>query len=173
MGDSLPPPAAIDLVGSYARRRGAEVEVVLAAAPLALTDGAVVTFARGGRTVVGRGAVTEPAGVRTFTVRAARDRFADGVWALTVTTETGAAERIDARLLVQGDRPLVLLWGAAGRPSVVPKASGSPAKASVARRKQAAAAGGRVLERALSVLPEPQAKALRGRARTVARRVLS
>ena len=65
---------------------------------------------------------------------------------------------------MQGERPLVLLWGAKGSSSIEPLPT-SPAA------KRAAAAGGRVLDRALTVLPDDRAKQVRGRIRRIARRV--
>src|SRR4051794_7297201 len=120
MGSSLPPPAAIDLVGSAARLRGTEVEVLLARPELGLSGldddpGAVLRLTRGKGVVSGTLHLEDHDGERRLVGRAPRAELGDGTWALSLE-RPGAqqVERLDARLLVQGRRPLVLLWGAKG-----------------------------------------------------------
>lgn len=179
MGNSLPPPAAIDLVGSYARRRGDEVEIVLWEPELTARPGRLV-LTRGSSAVESSVELVDDAIGRRLVARAARDQLTNGIWALALHSEGGDVEPVAARLLVQGDRPLVLLWGARSARSLVPPARpaapaapAAPAGPSTPTGTQRLAhAGGRALDRALSVLPENRAAMLRSRARTVARRVL-
>ena len=67
-----------------------------------------------------------------------------------------------ARLLVQGQRPLVLLWG---------QAAIMPARPRTARRAAAKQAG-RMLDKALTVLPDDKARQIRSQVRRTARKVL-
>jgi hypothetical protein len=169
MGDSMPPPATFDLVDSFARRRGEDVEIVLGQPKTDITGSDISVRLKQGRRSVEATARLDEAGTGTrLTVTAPRGAFVDGVWTLEMNPESEEAQQLAARLLVQGDRPLVLLWGAkAGRTSL-PRGN-SPA---ATRKRQAAQVGGRALDRALSVLPEPKARALRSRARSTARRLL-
>jgi hypothetical protein len=167
VGDSLPPPADFDLVGSYARRRGAKVEIVLADPKTEVSGAAVVRLARGKRTVEASGSLTDDARGRRLVVHAQRSALSDGNWSLTLIAADGAPEPLAARLLVQGMRPLVLLWGAKDKPSL------QPASRTVLSTKQrTAATAGKALDRVLGVLPEHQAKKIRATARKTARKVL-
>lgn len=168
MGDSLPPPAGFDLVGSYARRRGSDVEIVLAEPKSEILDSSVVVrLARGKKSVEATGALADEPGGRRLVVRAPRAALSDGNWTLTLRGHDGSPEPLAARLLVQGERPVVLLWGAKD------KASLQPANRSALSTKQrAAATAGRALDRALTLLPDEQAKKIRSGARTAARKVL-
>lgn len=167
MGDSLPPPAEFDLVDSFARLRGADAEIVLAAPKTELADsGVAVRLAHGGRTVEAPASVSGDDAGRRLTVRVARSRLADGIWSLSVIRPDGSEAPLAARLLVQGRRPLVLLWGAKGGRSHVPK--GRPNDP----RRRALRAGSRAFDRALAVLPEDRARRVRATARAAARKVL-
>ena len=169
MGDSLPPPAGFDLIGSYARRRGSDVEIVLTEPKSEVTGSSVVvSLAKGKKSVEATGALQEDSGGRRLTVRAPRASLTDGNWTLTLRGENGSPEPLAARLLVQGDRPLVLLWGAKDKATLLPTAR----RGATSSKRRAAAAAGRALDRALSVLPDDQAKKVRAGARTTARRVL-
>jgi hypothetical protein len=168
MGDSRPPAAAdIDLVSSYARRRGQDIEIVLADPKTELPQTPVrLTLTRGRRTVEASGQLADDAPGRRLTVRAPGDRFSDGIWALTLHAGPSTTEQIDARLLVQGRRPLVLLWGATGAPSLVPKRTQRRASARVITKASHA------FDAALSVLPEERARKVRAQAHAAARRVI-
>jgi hypothetical protein len=164
VGDFRPPQAAIDLVASYARRRGGEVEIVLAEpAPGGAVDALIL---RKGAT-----AVTAPVELvdgpgRRIVARAPREALADGIWALTLRSGDGAG-RVGARLLVQGDRPLVLLWGGGNPKSRLPDP-----RPSATTGRQVAALAGRALDGALAALPAERAQRLRSQARSAARRLL-
>jgi hypothetical protein len=167
MGDSMPPPATFDLVDSFARRRGADVEIVLADPQTETTSGAVsVRLAQGERAVEARAELEDAPAGRRLTVRAPRSEVADGIWTLELSSASGP-QQLAARLLVQGERPLVLLWGAKAGRTRLPDVKGL-----AARKRKAAHVGGQVLDRALAVLPEEKRRALRAQARTTARRVL-
>jgi hypothetical protein len=121
MGNSAPPPAAFDLVGSYARRRDTDVELVLTEPKIELVDSpAVVELRKDDAVVEATGELVEAAGVRRLTVRAPRAQLSDGVWTLALRRTDDAPHRLEARLLVQGARPLVLLWGAKTPASFLP-----------------------------------------------------
>lgn len=170
MGLSLPPAASIDLVGSFARLRNAEVEIVLAEPEFDHgQDELTLQLSRGRRRVVTVARVVHhDDGRREVVARAPRAELSDGTWSLALAT-AGAdrGEPVEARLLVQGKRPLVLLWGASDKASLVPTKHTRPSQS-----RQAAAAGGVVLDRILSVLPPERASALRARARSLVRRVM-
>lgn len=169
MGSSLPPPATIDLVSSYARLRGADVEIVLAKPELSHgNQGLSLLLGKGRVSVPASAELVEGDGGQRLVARAPRSRLTDGTWSLVLET-AGAdrSERVDARLLVQGDRPLVLLWGATGKSSRLPDRN-----ARLTPTRRAAAAGGAALDRVLEMLPPERATMVRSGARTVARRIL-
>lgn len=119
MGSSKPPAADVDLVDSYARLVGEEVEVVLADPGPSIGDGATVVLR--GRSGAHRGTVAllDGDGGRRGVARFERSALSDGQYA--VLLEAGADERpLGCRLLVQGARPLVLLWGAEAPTSQLP-----------------------------------------------------
>lgn len=165
MGDSMPPPASFDLVGSFARRRGSDVEIVLAKPQVTGSASATVALSKGGSTVQADGELAEDEAGGKLVVRAPRSEFSDGIWTMVLRSDEGN-KPLAARLLVQGERPLVLLWGAKTNPSVR-----APQRASAGKRRAAATAG-RALDRALAALPEDKAMQLRSRARRTAQKVL-
>jgi len=110
MGNSLPPPAEFDLVDSFARVRGSDVEIVLGEPKTDIADdGVTVRLELTGRTVTAQAMLVQEGG-RRLVVRAPRSQFSDGVWSLAVIHADGSVAPLAARLLVQGQRPLVLLW---------------------------------------------------------------
>lgn len=167
MGDSLPPPAEFDLVGSYARRRGSKVEIVLADPKTEVSGSVVVRLARGKRTVEASGSLADDPRGRRLVVHAQRSALSDGNWSLTLIAADGSPEPLAARLLVQGQRPLVLLWGAKDKPTLQPEN-----RAVVSAKQRTAATAGKALDRVLGVLPEQQAKKIRAATRKTARKVL-
>lgn len=168
MGKSLPPPAGFDLVGSFARRRGSDVELVLSKPTTQISQSpGTVTLRKGNASVEATAEFSDGPGGPKLTMRAPRDRFADGVYSLTLQLGAGSHQELDARLLVQGERPIVLLWGATGYKSMIPTARSDDSK------RRAAAKAGKALDRALTVLSEDKAKKVRSRARKVARKVLN
>ena len=169
MGSSLPPTAAIDLVSSYARRRGADVEIVLAKPKLSHgNQGLSLTLGKARVSVPASAELVEHDGEQRLVARAPRSRLTDGTWSLVLKTAgADGSERVDARLLVQGDRPLVLLWGATGKSSRLPDRHSR-----LTRTRRVAAVGGAALDRVLEVLPPERAATVRAGARTFARRVL-
>jgi hypothetical protein len=168
VGKSLPPPAVVDLVGSYARRRGEDVEIVLSDPQFAVTTPALV-LTKGSTSVDGLAELVDAGSARRLVGRFPRRRLTNGIWSLALRSDERSDEPIDARLLVQGDRPLVLLWGAKTQPSVVP----SEQRGAAARKARAAAAAGRAVDQVLRVLPPEQAVKVRSSVRATARKVLS
>lgn len=121
MGKSLPPKATIDLVASYARLRGGDVEIVLAE-PVDLVEGetwAELRRLRVDRTVRASLELRSSEHGRRYVVTCPRAELEDGRWGITLHG-AGQSQKIDARLLVQGDRPLCLLWGARAGASTPP-----------------------------------------------------
>jgi hypothetical protein len=169
MGQSLPPPATLDLVGSFARRNGSDVDLLLARSDLPNSTGPlVVHLARGSKSVTGTASVRESGEGSDVVASVPAEHLGDGTWSIRLGVE-GDDETVPvtARLLVQGQRPVVLLWGEKGQKSAVP--TPKPAQ-TVARR--VAASGGKALDVGLKVLPDPAADKARTVLRKVARTVL-
>ena len=116
MGDSRPPGSApVNVVNSYARRRGGRVEVVLADPATPLDSGDPVVVLRDGRQRVRSAAtVVDDARGRRLVASFPLAELGDGQYRVVVRT-ADARTSAGLRLLVQGDRPVVLLWG--DRPS--------------------------------------------------------
>jgi len=167
MGDSLPPPAEFDLVDSFARLRGADAEIALGDPKTELVGvEQTVRLSQGRRRIDAAAEMSDSPTGRRLTVRVPRSRLSDGIWSLQVVHADGSVAPLAARLLVQGRRPLVLLWGAHGGKSQVP--AGRPTDV----KRRVAATGARVLDRALTLLPEEKAARVRQQVRTTARKVL-
>jgi hypothetical protein len=166
VGNSLPPPAEFDLVDSFARVRGADAEIVLAEPKTDIADeGVTVRLELDGRSATAAAELTQERG-RRLVVRLPRNQLSDGTWSLAVIHADGSVAPLAARLLVQGARPLVLLWGAK------PGRTQEPTGRADAPKARAARAGARALDRALAPLPDAQAKRVRAQARRLARKVL-
>lgn len=166
MGNSAPPPATIDLVGSYARLRGADAELVFWA-PQVAHRATVLTLTKGQSRASGTAQFLDDEAGQRLVARVPRSSLTDGIWALRLDGENGEDNLVEARLLVQGARPLVLLWGGTGTKSEVPKAGRAPTS-----KRRAILAGERVVDRALQVLPAEQAIKVRAIVSRTARRVL-
>lgn len=110
MGSSQPPATEVDLIDSYARLVGEQVEVVLADPGPGIGDGATVLLR--GRSGAQRGTLVllDEDHVRRGVVRFQRSTLTDGEHAALLDTDAGE-QPLGCRLLVQGARPLVLLWG--------------------------------------------------------------
>lgn len=126
MGDSRPPEAAIDLVDSYARRVGDDVEVVLSDPDGVVAPGATVELRRGEQRHRASVEVVDAEhgehGRRAL-VRLPRADLRNGTYALRLAAagdDGEGARPLGCRLLVQGERPLVLLWGQRATPSMTP-----------------------------------------------------
>jgi len=167
MGNSLPPPAEFDLVDSFARLRGADAELVLAEPKTELVaESLTVRLELGDKRIDAAAEATEAPAGRRLVVRVPRSRLSDGTWSLAVVRPGDDVAPLAARLLVQGARPLVLLWGASGGHTVAPRGRRNDPK------KRAARAGARAFDRMVTVLPEQRAAQLRTQARRAARRLL-
>ncbi len=166
MGDSLPPPASIDLVGSYARTTGGTAEIILWDPKLQTTSGTIV-LRRKRRAVTGPIELVEDAEGTRLVGRIPRRELGNGIWGITVRAADGTDEPVAARLLVQAERPLVLLWGAKATPTRLPAG-----KARTTPRSALVETGGRVLDGALGVLPADRAVQVRAGIRRAARKVL-
>lgn len=163
MGDSLPPPAAIDLVGSYARLKGSDIEIVLSEPSWAGSSG-VLMLKKGRVTVGAQTELVEDGYGRRLLIRTPRSELRDGIWSLRLRLDEVGDEPIGARLLVQADRPLALLWGAGKSRSRLPEA-----RPTVTMRSRIASAAGWAVDAALSALPAERAHRMRSFARTAAR----
>lgn len=121
MGSSLPPKASIDLVASYARLRGDRVEIVLVE-PIDLVEGEVwaeLRRLRGDRSIRATLELVTTEQGRRYVITCPRSELTDGRWGITLHNAEDQ-QRVNARLLVQGDRPLCLLWGARAGASTPP-----------------------------------------------------
>ena len=167
-------PIHIDFVDSYARLRGDDVEVVLATGEVSASDEPSLVLSQGDATVKASTSQGSSNGAPLLVAATARSGLSDGTWSIARTD----GRLFDARLLVQGRRPVVLVLGATPMPSRAPvrrrrpAAAGAPAPQSLSAKQKVASAGGKVLDRALGVLPADRAARARQRARSVARSVL-
>lgn len=166
MGMSAPPPASIDLVGSYARRRGGDVELVLWA-PTEATDAVAVELRRQSMVVRGTVQFVQDARGERLVAVAPRAQLSDGQWTISAVTPDDQHVQVQARLLVQGERPLVLLWGGTlPRPGIESTIGAAPA------RERAAQVGGQLVTSALRPLPTPVAVSVRTSWKRVVRRLV-
>lgn len=110
MGKSAPPPANVDLVHSFARQVDGDVEIVLSRPEVEPAADDVFVLRQGKKRVVLTCVVTGAGDTRRLSLRAPRSELGDGTWAAVLRTSTGRLP-LGCRLLVQGRRPLVLLWG--------------------------------------------------------------
>lgn len=161
-------PLAIDHVDSHARLRGDEVEVVLCGLVDAVDAPTALVFSRAGSTISAPAEVRPTGDTGEVRARTPRRGLSDGHWSIALAAQNHRT--VDARLLVQGQRPLVLLLGATAPPSVVPASLGE--SGSLTTRQRAARVGGRMLDGALRVLPAERAARAREQARSLARAVL-
>jgi hypothetical protein len=170
MGQSLPPPATLDLVGSYARRNGSAIDLLLARSDLPNSTGPlVVELSKGASSVTGTAEVRASGEGSDVQASVPARQLSDGVWKIQLGV-AGDDERVpvSARLLVQGQRPVVLLWGEKTQKSMVPAAK--TVTGGVARR--VAAGGSKALDVGLKALPEQQAAKVRQTVKKVAKAVL-
>ncbi len=154
MGSSRPPAADVDLVDSYARQVGGEVEVVLASPGPEIADGATVVLRRREASFRGTLGLLDDDGGRRGVVRFGRSALTDGQYAVLLAD--GADERpLGCRLLVQGARPLVLLWGAEASKSRLPVPHERPqaARTPVQRARSLAGRTKRAVSRRVRTLP--------------------
>jgi hypothetical protein len=165
VGDSLPPAGPIDLIGSYARMSDLHVEIVLER-PSLTGSKSVLVLTKDERSVQARVRVVQHAEGRRFVVRVPRRRLRAGIWSLTMRSERGGDEVVGARLLVQDERPLVLLWGPETYGSIVPAQRANTPKA------RAVNTAAHALDIVLAKLPAGRAHQIRDQVRAVARRIL-
>ncbi len=169
MGSSLPPPATLDLVGSAARRDGDTVELLLARAQVPEGDGALtVTLTRGERVVRAAAQVRPAEEGQDVVVRVPAGQLSDGRWALALGRESAdQLSPVTARLLVQGRRPLVLLWGQKAGRTRLPTPKRAPTLVG-----RMASGGKKALDAGLRPVPPRQAAKIRSTAKSVAKSVL-
>jgi hypothetical protein len=170
MGQSLPPPATLDLVGSYARRTGANVDLLLARSDLPNSTGPLeLHLKRGSKSVTGTASVRASGEGSDVVASVPAKHLSDGTWTIQLGVKgDDDLVPVSARLLVQGQRPVVLLWGEKGQKSAVPTSNAN--RTGMARR--VAVTGGKALDKGLKVLPDPAAAKVRTTVRKVAKSVL-
>lgn len=142
MGDSAPPPAAIDLIDSFARLRGNLVEIVLRT-PTEGRDADQLVLRQGRTRLVAEVRLTQDGEGEALIATVARRDLTDGTWAIRLRSADGPRREVEARLLVQAERPLVLLWGS--QPAGAGTSPISPTTRSRVLRRSAADAAGRLL----------------------------
>lgn len=118
MPKSKPPAAEIDLVDSYARRDGDDVELSFARPAMEVPDGALIVLRGPGGRHSAEPTRRDDADGR-LTARLPRAGLGDGTYAVRLRTSEGSLP-LGCRLLVQGERPLVLLWGDKAQSSTGP-----------------------------------------------------
>jgi hypothetical protein len=154
VGSSRPPAADVDLVDSYARQVGGEVEVVLASPGPEVADGATIVLRRRDASHRGTLGLLDGDGGRRGVVRFGRSALTDGQYAVLIAD--GPDERsLGCRLLVQGARPLVLLWGAEASKSRLPVPHERPQadRTSIQRARALAGRTKRAVSRRVRSLP--------------------
>src|SRR3954468_15251385 len=97
-------PLAVATTSMYARRRGDCVEIVLDAVPGVVDAASSAQLRRGKRTVP----CSLTGSADRLVLTAARAPLTEGVWGVELAAGE-LTQRLDARLLVQGERPLALL----------------------------------------------------------------
>lgn len=151
-----------DLEDSHARLRHGSVEIVLGSPVPELPPDELTAHLRKRRTVVEfeAASITDDRGHRVV-LTGPRQALGDGTWTITLFA-AGTSHRVDARLLVQGARPVTLLLGAEALPSRLP----------TPRAVEAAPVGTahRLAARALRALPPEQARRIRRTARRLMKR---
>jgi hypothetical protein len=122
---SKPPPAEIDLVDSYARRDGDDVVLSLARPAMEVPAGAMIVLRGAGSRHAAEPTLRDEGGVRRLTARVPRSALGDGTYVVRLRTPDRNL-RLGCRLLVQGDRPVVLLWGDKTPASTLPVSRPAP-----------------------------------------------
>jgi hypothetical protein len=177
MGSSLPPPATLDLVGSFARRDGDTIELLFARAEVPAGEGDLLLTMTSGGAVAHAPARLRPAPTgQDVVVRVPESEVGDGVWSLELGRPSAEAPSpVTARLLIQGRRPVVLLWGPTiGQPQrkAAKKAPKKGTKAAPTLAGRIAKGGSKALDAGLRPLPDRQATKIRDTARKIAKTVL-
>ncbi len=165
-------PLSVDLVGSCARR-SVTGDVVLSVTGLPTQHvGEVPLHLRQGRrrrrTTARLTASSRLDRAGDLVATVPRAALPDGVWTLSVALPGEPVRRLDARLLVQGRRPVVLLWGAVGKRSRPPEP-----KTRRTPRDRFVSAGSRVLDLGVRVLPPGRRTEARQAMRRVARKAMA
>lgn len=122
MGSSRPPKADISLVDSYAHRSGVNARLVLADPRVEVPAEATALLRHRkahAELEVSCGLIDDERG-RRLVIQVPLASLRDGIWTIRLRTADGTSS-LGCRLLVQGDRPLVLLWGAKASPSILPR----------------------------------------------------
>jgi len=121
MTKSKPPPSRIDHVASHVRLLDGQVELEIVEPQVEIVRRhPKLTLRRGRQRVDVRADFIKNDVLRTVYATIPRADLGDGVWSMVLRPGGNRPTRLDARLLVQGQRPLVLLWGAEAAPSRVP-----------------------------------------------------
>jgi hypothetical protein len=167
-----PAPLPLDLVGSCARR-SVNGDVLLSVAGLPTWHvGEVLLHLRQGprrrRTTARLTASSRLDHAADLVATVPRAVLSDGVWTLSVALPGEPVRPLDARLLVQGRRPVVLLWGAVGNVSRLPEP-----KTRRTPRDRFVSVGSRLLDLSVRVLPPGRRTEARQAMRRVARKALA
>jgi hypothetical protein len=121
MTESRPPCSRIDHVASHVRLRDGQIELEIVEPQVAISRRhPKLTLRRGRQRVDVRADFIKSDVRRTVSATIPRNDLSDGIWRMVLRPGGNRRTRLDARLLVQGQRPLVLLWGAEAQPSHVP-----------------------------------------------------
>jgi hypothetical protein len=167
---------AVEVISSYARRSADRVRLRLQLPRVRMVDGQQVRvrLQRAKASVTGDDTVTDVTGGIRVEAELPADRLPSGTWSIAVSIGTGGRfQRVQARLLTSTTRPIALLTGSAPRGSalaaggrVAQPPSKAPGHPDWMRR------AGRLVDRALGVLPPTRAARCRKAVRATARRVL-
>lgn len=169
MGDSKPPKATFDLIDSYAKLEGQQAHIVLNDPQFEIVEPATLVLIQGDRRRRAAAAVVDGPSGKQVLASVPRPSLKDGTWNLRLRS----GERnslLNVRLLVQGDRPLVLLWGSKALPSQLPDPHPRPLKPVAKVAAEAKAKGRKLGHTVLTKLPEEPANAVRKVVRKVEER---
>jgi hypothetical protein len=121
MSEPKPHPSRIDHVASHVRLRDGQIDLEIVGPQVEISRRhPKLTLRQGPQRVDGRADFIKHDDVRTVSATIPRADLSDGIWRIFLRPGGNRPTRLDARLLVQGQRPLVLLLGAEAQPSLVP-----------------------------------------------------
>lgn len=160
MGDSKPPKATFDLIDSYANLEGTDVRIVLNDPQFEIAAPAELVLIQGNKRRRADALVVDGDAGRQVIAKLPRRALADGTWRLRLRSGERNS-RLNVRLLIQGQRPLVLLWGATALPSALPEPHSREPRPAVRAVESVTATGRKVGRKMLTKLPEQPANALR------------
>lgn len=169
MGDSKPPKATFDLIDSYAKLQGENAQIVLHHPQFDILEPANLILIQGAKRRRTEATVVDGPSGKQVLASVPRSSLSDGTW--NVRLRSGERNSLlNVRLLVQGERPLVLLWGSRALPSPLPDPHPRPLHPAAKVAAGAKATGRTLGHKVLTKLPKQQADTVRKVVRRVEER---